>query len=315
MRKSFVNKLTLVTDQLHTVADYCRYGATLFNQAELFYGHGSDNAFSDAYTLVMYALSLPAEVNSSLMNCRLIESEKEEILTLFNRRVEEQIPVAYITNIAYFAQLPFYVDERVLIPRSPFGELIENHFFPYITQEQTPKRVLDLCTGSGCIAIACASYFAEAEVDAVDLSIDALNVAQMNIENHGVSEQVIPIQSDVFSGVEGQSYDLIVTNPPYVDQQDIDALPAEYLHEPEMGLGCGEDGLDIVRKILAESASHLNDDGLLFCEVGNSEVHVKALYPDVPFTWLTFERGGHGVFMLTKAQLVEFAAIFNAALK
>jgi ribosomal protein L3 glutamine methyltransferase len=310
-----VNKLTSVTNQLHTIADYCRYGATLFNQAELFYGHGSDNAFSDAYTLVMYALSLPAEVNSSLMSCRLIESEKEEILTLFNRRVEEQIPVAYITNIAYFAQLPFYVDERVLIPRSPFGELIENFFSPYISEEKTPKRILDLCTGSGCIAIACASYFADAEVDAVDLSIDALNVAQMNIENHGVSEQVIPIQSDVFSGVEGQSYDLIVTNPPYVDQQDIDALPAEYLHEPEMGLGCGVDGLDIVRKILAESASHLNDDGLLFCEVGNSEVHVKALYPNVPFTWLTFERGGHGVFMLTKAQLLEFAATFDAAVK
>jgi len=304
-----------VTNQLHTIADYCRYGATLFNQAELFYGHGSDNAFSDAYTLVMYALSLPVEVNSSLMNCRLIESEKEEILALFNRRVEEQIPVAYITNIAYFAQLPFYVDERVLIPRSPIGELIESHFSPYITDEKAPKRILDLCTGSGCIAIACASYFADAEVDAVDLSVDALNVAQINIENHGVSEQVIPIQSDVFSGVEGQSYDLIVTNPPYVDQYDIDTLPAEYLHEPEMGLGCGVDGLDIVRKILAQSAEHLNDEGLLFCEVGNSEVHVKALYPDVPFIWLTFERGGHGVFMLTKAQLVEFAATFNAALK
>jgi len=310
-----VNKLTPVTSQLHSIADYCRYGTTLFNQAELFYGHGSDNAFSDAYTLVMYALSLPAEVNSSLMSCRLVETEKEFVLALFNRRVEEQIPVAYITNIAYFAQLPFYVDERVLIPRSPFGELIEQQFSPYIAANKPPKRILDLCTGSGCIAIACASNFSDAEVDAVDLSIDALNVAQINIENHGLSAQVIPIQSDVFSGVEGQVYDLIVTNPPYVDQQDIDSLPAEYLHEPEMGLGCGEDGLDIVRKILAESAKHLSEDGLLFCEVGNSEVHVKALYPDIPFTWLTFERGGHGVFMLTKLQLVEYAASFAAVLK
>ncbi len=310
-----MNKLTSVTSQLHSVGDYCRYGATLFNQAELFYGHGSDNAFSDAYTLVMYALSLPSEVNSSLMNCRLIETEKENVLALFNRRIEEQIPVAYITNIAYFARLPFYVDERVLIPRSPFGELIEHQFFPYIATNKAPKRILDLCTGSGCIAIACASYFSDAEVDAVDLSVDALNVAQINIENHGVSEQVIPIQSDVFSGVEGQVYDLIVTNPPYVDQQDIDSLPAEYLHEPEMGLGCGADGLDIVRKILAESAKHLNDGGLLFCEVGNSEVHVKALYPNIPFTWLTFERGGHGVFMLSKSQLIEYAASFSAALK
>lgn len=310
-----MNKLTAIANQLHTVADYCRYGATLFNQAELFYGHGSDNAFNDAYILVMYALSLPNDVDDSIMTCRLVDSEKLAILALFARRVDEQIPVAYITNVAYFAQLPFYVDERVLIPRSPIGELIENQFFPYIVCDSTPKRILDLCTGSACIAIACASYFSEAEVDAVDLSIDALNVAQINIENHGLCEQVIPIQSDVFSGVEGQSYDLIVTNPPYVDKQDIDSLPQEYQHEPEMGLGCGDDGLDIVRVILAESAKHLNDGGLLFCEVGNSEVHVKALYKEVPFTWHTFERGGHGVFMLTKAQLVEFAPVFNAALK
>jgi ribosomal protein L3 glutamine methyltransferase len=287
----------------------------LFNQAELFYGHGSENAFNDAYILVMYTLSLPNDVDDSLMTCRLIDSEKETILALFTRRIEEKIPVAYITNVAYFAQLPFYVDERVLIPRSPIGELIENQFFPYVTSNKTPQRILDLCTGSGCIAIACASYFDGAEVDAVDLSIDALNVAQINIENHGLSEQVIPIQSDVFSGVEGQRYDLIVTNPPYVDQQDIESLPQEYLHEPEMGLGCGVDGLDIVRVILAKSAEHLNDNGLLFCEVGNSEVHVKNLYREVPFTWLDFERGGHGVFMLTKAQLVEFEAVFIAALK
>ena len=310
-----MSKLTDVAEQLHTVADYCRYGATLFNQAELFYGHGSDNAFNDAYILVMYALSLPNDVDDSIMTCRLVDSEKLNILALFSRRVEEQIPVAYITNIAYFAQLPFYVDERVLIPRSPIGELIENQFFPYIATNKAPKRILDLCTGSGCIAIACASYFAETEVDAVDLSVDALNVAQLNIENHGLCEQVIPIQSDIFSGVEGQSYDLIVSNPPYVDQHDIESLPQEYHHEPEMGLGCGEDGLDIVRVILAESAEHLNDGGLLFCEVGNSEVHVKALYKEVPFTWLNFERGGHGVFMLTKAQLVEYAAVFNSALK
>lgn len=310
-----MGKLTSVTSQLHTIADYCRYGATLFNQSELFYGHGSDNAFNDAYILVMYALSLPNDVDDSIMTCRLVDSEKQNVLALFSRRIEEQIPVAYITNIAYFAQLPFYVDERVLIPRSPIGELIENKFFPYIAANKTPKRILDLCTGSGCIAIACASYFSEAEVDAVDLSIDALNVAQMNIENHGLCEQVIPIHSDVFSGVAGQSYDLIVSNPPYVDQQDIDSMPQEYQHEPEMGLGCGHDGLDIVRIILAKSAQYLNDGGLLFCEVGNSEVHVRALYKDVPFTWLNFERGGHGVFMLTKAQLIEFSAVFTAALE
>ena len=303
-----------ITKQLHSIADYCRYGASLFNQAELFYGHGTDNALSEAQTLVMFALSLPDNMAEQVMTCRLLEHEKQNILVLFEQRITTQKPVAYITNLAYFAQLPFYVDERVLVPRSPIAELIERHFAPYFSDQKPPQRILDLCTGSGCIAIACASYFPEAEVDAADLSIDALNVAQINIENHGLSEQVIPIQSDVFSGVEGQCYDLIVTNPPYVDQEDIDSLPAEYTHEPEMGLGCGEDGLDIVRTILAQSAQHLSENGVLICEVGNSQCHVEACYPDVDFTWLTFERGGHGVFVLTKAQLVKYSALFTQAL-
>jgi len=306
--------ITDISEQLHTINDFCRYGASQFNQAELYFGHGTDNAWSEALTLVMYVLALPEDIHTQVLECRLISSEKIEILTLFQRRINEQIPAAYITHLAYFAQLPFYVDERVLVPRSPIGELIENRFSSYISANKQPKRILDLCTGSGCIAIACASYFDNVEVDAVDLSVDALNVAQINIENHGLNEQVIPIQSDVFSGVEGQSYDLIVTNPPYVDQHDVDTLPAEYQHEPEMGLGCGVDGLDIVRVILAQSAEHLSDDGILVCEVGNSQVHVEALYPEVPFTWLSFERGGHGVFLLTKAQLVEFAPSFDAAL-
>jgi ribosomal protein L3 glutamine methyltransferase len=278
-----------------------------------FYGHGNDNALSEAYTLVMFALSLPEDTGEQVMACRLLDQEKQNILALFEQRTTTQKPVAYITNLAYFAQLPFYVDERVLVPRSPIAELIERHFTPYFSDITPPQRILDLCTGSGCIAIACASYFPEAEVDAIDLSIDALNVAQMNIENHGLSEQVIPIQSDVFSGVQGQSYDLIVTNPPYVDQEDIDSLPAEFTHEPAMGLGCGEDGLDIVRTILAQSAQHLTEKGVLICEVGNSQYHLEALYPEVDFTWLTFERGGHGVFVLLKSQLVKHAALFNQA--
>ncbi len=305
--------IEIITEQLHTIADYCRYGASLFNQAELFFGHGNDNALHEAHTLVMFALSLPQEMSEEVLNCRLIKQEKQNILALFEQRITTQKPIAYITNLAYFAQLPFYVDERVLVPRSPIGELIEKHFAPYFSEEKPPQHILDLCTGSGCIAIACASYFPEAEVDAVDLSLDALDVAQMNIENHGLNEQVIPIQSDVFSGVEGQSYDLIVTNPPYVDQQDIDCLPAEFTHEPEMGLGCGVDGLDIVRVILAESAGHLTENGILICEVGNSQYHVEALYPEVEFTWLTFERGGHGVFMLNKAQLEKHAELFAGA--
>lgn len=306
---------TEITEQLHTVADYVRFAASEFNRADLFFGHGHDNAWDEAITLMMFLLELPDQLTEHVMQCRLTNDEKTQALDIISRRITEQIPAAYITHQAYFAELPFYVDERVLVPRSPIGEWIQKRFSPIISDEKPVKRILDLCTGSGCIAIACASYFPEAEVDAVDLSIDALNVAQINIENHGLTEQVIPIQSDVFSGIVGQKYDLIVSNPPYVDQEDIDSLPVEFTHEPEMGLGCGSDGLDIVRQILAEGAEHLNENGILICEVGNSQVHVEALYPEVDFQWLTFERGGHGVFMLTQKQLVQFQAIFNYALK
>ncbi|WP_077285819.1 50S ribosomal protein L3 N(5)-glutamine methyltransferase [Cognaticolwellia aestuarii] len=298
-----------VSEQLHTVNDYVRFGASQFNQAELYFGHGTNNAWDEALTLVMHQLALPLDMSVELMPCRLVSQERVAILQLFERRIVEGLPAAYLTNQAMFCGLPFYVDERVLVPRSPIGELIDNHFDGLIPQ--SPQRILDLCTGSGCIAIACAVAYPEAEVDALDLSIDALNVAQINIEGHGLSAQVIPIQSDVFSGVVGQSYDLIVTNPPYVDQEDVDALPQEFLHEPEMGLGSGFDGLDIVRQILAQAANHLTEHGVLICEVGNSQVHLTAAFPHVPFQWLEFERGGHGVFRLTKAQLEQHQQDFS----
>lgn len=303
--------LSLVKPELETIGDYTRYAASQFNEANLCFGHGTDNAWDEAITLVMYALSLPSVLHEKVFNCKVVEAEKQPILDIIEARIVKEIPAAYLTNQAMFANLPFYVDERVLVPRSPIGELIEERFSKTLHPKQHYRRILDLCTGSGCIAIACATYFPESEVDAVDLSVDALNVTQMNVENHGLIEQVIPILSDVFSGVEGLTYDLIVSNPPYVDEDDIDSLPQEFLHEPEMGLGCGSDGLDIVRKILAQSAKHLNEYGSLICEVGNSQVHVEAEYPEVPFEWLSFERGGHGVFMLTKAQLVKYADIFN----
>lgn len=298
-----------VSEQLHTIGDYVRFGASQFNQAELYFGHGTINALDEAITLIMHQLSLPNDMVDELMSCRLVTQEKQAILHLFERRITEGLPAAYLTNQAIFCDLPFYVDDRVLVPRSPIGELIGNKFLGLI--DSPPKRILDLCTGSGCIAIACAVKFPDADVDALDLSIDALNVAQINIEGHDLAAQVIPIQSDVFSGVKGQCYDLIVTNPPYVDQEDVDALPQEFLHEPEMGLGSGFDGLDITRKILSEAASHLNDDGVLICEVGNSQVHLAEAFPSVPFQWLTFERGGHGVFRLTKAQLEQHQQVFS----
>ena len=299
-----------VSEQLHTIGDYVRFGASQFNQAELYFGHGTINAWDEAITLIMHQLSLPSDMVDELMQCRLVAQEKQAILALFERRITEGLPAAYLTNQAMFCGLPFYVDERVLVPRSPIGELIGNKFEGLV--DSAPQQILDLCTGSGCIAIACAINFPEADVDAADLSVDALNVAQMNIEGHGLVEQVIPIYSDVFSGVEGQSYDLIVTNPPYVDQEDVDALPQEFLHEPKMGLGSGFDGLDITRQILSEAANHLNDNGVLICEVGNSQVHLTAAFPNVPFQWLTFERGGHGVFRITKAQLQQHQQEFSS---
>lgn len=300
-----------INEQLNTTGDFVRFATSQFNQADLYFGHGTNNAWDEAISLIMFTLNLPESLFEQVFSCQLTSDEKNDVLSIIEKRIIEEIPAAYLTNQAVFANLPFYVDQRVLVPRSPIGELIENRFVNLIDENSVPHRILDLCTGSGCIAIACAYAFPEAEVDAVDLSIDALNVANINIENHGLSEQVIPIQSDVFSGVEGQIYDLIVTNPPYVDQDDVDSLPQEYLHEPEMGLGCGDDGLDIVRKILAESAAHLSENGILICEVGNSQIHVASVYPEVPFKWLTFEHGGHGVFMLTKAQLEEFSDIFK----
>ncbi|WP_286233157.1 50S ribosomal protein L3 N(5)-glutamine methyltransferase [Thalassotalea sediminis] len=304
-----------LAEQLVTVGDFVRFAASEFNRADLFFGHGNDNAWDEAITLIMFTLALPSQLTEHIMQCRLTHDEKLSCLALIDKRISEQLPAAYLTNQAYFAGLPFYVDERTLVPRSPIGEWIEKRFSPVIDESKEVHRILDLCTGSGCIAIACAHYFPEAEVDALDLSLDALNVAQINIENHGLLEQVIPIQSDLFSSVDALKYDLIVTNPPYVDQEDVEALPTEFTHEPEMGLGSGPDGLDITRVILAEAAQHLNEDGLLICEVGNSQVHLEAVYPEVAFQWLTFERGGHGVFWLNKAQLVQHQEIFNQRVK
>ena len=302
-----------VTTDLHTIADFLRWGVSRFNEADLYYGHGSDNAWDEVVNLTLFALHLPGNMDNAIMQTRLTKTEKIEVINLILRRIDERIPAAYLTNLAYFAGLPFYVDERVLVPRSPIGELIENKFSEQITA--VPARILDLCTGSGCIAIACAYAFPEAEVDALDLSDDALEVASLNIHNHELNEQVIPIKSDVFSGVPGGKYDLIVTNPPYVDAEDIGDMPDEFHHEPEMGLGCGDDGLDIVRTILAQASEHLSDEGVLICEVGNSMLHVSAEYPEVDFTWIDFEHGGLGVFKLTQQQLLQHKELFEQKAK
>lgn len=298
----------MITSRLRTVRDHIRWAVSRFHGEELFFGHGTDNAWDEARLLVLGALNLPYEIADSYLDCRLEEDEIVRVQHLLKRRMEERVPAAYLIGEAWFCGMSFIVDPRVLVPRSPIGELIENRFEPWLAQ--APARILDLCTGSGCIGIACADVFPEAEVVLADLSFEALEVANQNIERHGQEERVYTVQGDGFEGLPGQRFDLIVSNPPYVDAEDFADMPAEYQHEPGLGLACGEDGLNLVRRMLAEAADHLSEKGLLIVEVGNSQVHVEALYPEVDFAWLDFQRGGHGVFMLTADQCREHQALF-----
>ncbi|MDP0404217.1 50S ribosomal protein L3 N(5)-glutamine methyltransferase [Glaesserella parasuis] len=297
-----------VADDLATILDMMRWAYSYFNASDLYYGHGHDNAWDEANQLVLTALALPMDVPETLYASRLTRVEKERIIEMVEQRLGLRKPVAYLTNSAWFSGLEFYVDERVIVPRSPIGELIQQGFTGILRAE--PKRILDMCTGSGCIAIACADKFPNAEIDAVDLSVDALNVAEINIERHNMAHRVFPFQSDLFDDLSQDRYDLIVTNPPYVDQEDLDDMPEEFHHEPEMALGSGVDGLDITKRILAQAADFLSDNGVLVCEVGNSMVHLIEQFPSVPFHWLEFKNGGLGVFSLTREQLVANRHLF-----
>lgn len=305
MDKIFVEE---AVSELHTLQDMIRWTVSRFNAANLFYGHGTDNAWDEAVQLILPTLYLPIDVPPHVLNSRLTGSERLRIVERVIKRINERTPIAYLTNKAWFCGLEFYVDERVLVPRSPIGELIEAQFQPWLIDE--PVRIMDLCTGSGCIAIACAHAFPDAEVDAIDISTDALQVAEQNIQDHGMEQQVFPIRSDLFRDLPKEKYNLIVSNPPYVDQEDMNSLPKEFKHEPELGLAAGTDGLKLVRRILANAAGYLTDNGILICEVGNSMVHMMNQYDHIQFTWLEFENGGHGVFMLTRQQLVDCASDF-----
>jgi len=286
------------------VGDAIQWGADKFDSSELYFGHGFDNAWDEAANLVLYVLLLPWDTHTDILYRKLTEKEKEKISNLYDRRIKEQIPSAYLVGEAWFAGLKFLVDSRVLVPRSPIAELIENQFTPWLPQ--VPKTILDLCTGSGCIGIACAHYFPEAEVNLSDISTDALAVAEENISLHKVSNRVESFKSDLFAGLGDKVYDLIVSNPPYVDTEDLSSMPKEYHHEPEIGLASGFDGLDFTRRLLIEAVQHLSETGVLIVEVGNSWSALDNAFPNVPFLWLEFERGGHGVFMLTADQLREY---------
>lgn len=299
------NQIEFETAELNTLTDFMRWGASRFVEAGLTYGHGLSSPLDEAVYLVLRALHLPVDTPNTYWSSVLTKSEKQDVVHVLQRRINEQIPAAYIFQEGWFAGLQFYIDERVLVPRSPIVELVENQFAPWVAADDV-ETVLDLCTGSGCIGIACAYAFPYAQVDLSDVSEEALQVANINIKKHDASQRVTAIQSDLFDNLKGKKYDLIVSNPPYVDQEDMQALSAEFHHEPELGLSSGNDGLDITKKILQEAAEHLTENGVLVVEVGNSQYALMELYPDFPFQWVEFERGGDGVFVTNKQDLSVF---------
>ncbi|OOF53682.1 50S ribosomal protein L3 N(5)-glutamine methyltransferase [Rodentibacter trehalosifermentans] len=297
-----------VAHELYTIQDFLRWTYSVFNRSEIYYGQGYDNAWDESLLLVLAGLQLPLDLPTELFHSRLTPSEKESLIQLVLTRIEQRVPVAYLTNSAWFCGHEFYVDERTIIPRSPISALIQEGFEGVV--KQTPRHILDLCTGSGCIAIACAYAFPKAEVDAVDLSVEALNVAEINIARHQMEHRVFPIQSNLFEHIGGQKYELIVTNPPYVDEEDLADMPEEFHFEPELALGSGVDGLDITKQILKQAPDYLTEQGVLVCEVGNSMVSLIEQYPDVPFNWLELKNGGLGVFSLTREALLKYHHLF-----
>lgn len=298
-----------IIEELRTIRDYVRWCAASFRRNNVYFGHGTDNALDESIRLVFHCAGLSLGSEDVFMDAALTKTERVSVLEMLRKRIEERTPLPYLTGVAWFSGLEFSVDERVLVPRSPFAELIEGGFSPWLRSESLTS-VLDLCTGCGCIGIATAHYFEEAAVDLVDVSPEALLVAQENIARYELEHRVKTIESDLFSALEGKQYQLIVSNPPYVDKEDLLSMPSEYQHEPALALGSGDDGLDLTRKILRESPRYLADEGVLIVEVGNSCIALEKAYPNVAFTWLEFERGGHGVFVFTREELLHYASYF-----
>ncbi|MFY9332552.1 MAG: 50S ribosomal protein L3 N(5)-glutamine methyltransferase [Porticoccaceae bacterium] len=292
-----------------TVEQILTEGQLLFETSDLYFGHGTDNAWDEAVFLVFYALDLPPDADRSVLNQQLTDIQCKAIHQLFEQRIRDRIPAAYLAGRAWFCGLPFAVDKRVIIPRSPIAELIMSGFHPWCSTE--PQRLLDLCTGSGCIGIACAYAFENAEVVLSDICADALQVAQQNIQQHDLAARVSAVQSDLFENLADQKFDLIVSNPPYVDADDYASMPDEYFHEPELALASGNDGLDFTRRLLREAHDYLTEHGVLIVEVGNSGEALDRLFPSVPFLWLEFSEGDGGVFLLTRDQLLEHRESFE----
>ena len=327
-------------EQLVSIRDFIRFSVTQLRNYDVVVAQGTTDEFAEASAIVLHSLALDWSANEQILDCRLTISEKQLVLSLLEERIAERKPLSYLINLSYFCDLPFYVDERVLIPRSPIAELIRQQFHPYfdvnelakplgksvneqaaafydhgleVKQLSQPERILDLCTGSGCIAIALATRFVDALVDAVDIDKSALEVAMVNVDHHDLGHQVNVIESDLFAKIPAEhQYELIVTNPPYVDAAIMAELPPEFLYEPEHALAAGQDGLDLVHRILFEAPDYLSPEGLLVCEVGDSEWALKQAYPEIQFDWLKFAHGGHGVFAITYDELMAHRELFNA---
>ncbi len=292
------------TQNLLTVRDYLRFAVSRFYQAKLFFGHGSSEAYDEAVYLILHTLHLPIDTLAPFLDAHLTPSERSDVLNIIQRRVEQRIPAAYLTHEAFLGEYSFYVDERVIVPRSFIAELLRQQLSPWIADPESITSVLDLCTGSGCLAILAADAFPNALIDAVDLSSDALDVANRNVSDYELEARVSLIESDLFARLEGRQYDLIISNPPYVDAESVASLPQEYLHEPTLALGSGNDGLDATRLILQHAAAHLTDNGILIVEIGHNRDVLEAAYPTLPFTWLDVTAGDQFVFMLHRNDLI-----------
>ncbi len=297
--------------ELMTLRDLIRWGVSAFNEADLSFVQGMPNALDEAVYLCLSALNLPPDFSEEFFDCVLTFEERKTVLEYYRQRIENKKPASYITNEAWFAGLSFYVDERVLIPRSPFAELVQQQFAPWINADEV-SNILELCTGSGCIAIACATAFDQTEVVASDISGDALKVAEINRHNHGLEQRLQLIESDLYANVPLKPYDIIVSNPPYISEQEMAELTDELRAEPALGLAAGEAGLDVVIPLLQGAREFLSDHGILVVEVGYSQPALEASLPDVPFMWLDFEHGGEGVFLLTAQQLEDYQSDFDA---
>ncbi|MAF03174.1 MULTISPECIES: 50S ribosomal protein L3 N(5)-glutamine methyltransferase [unclassified Herbaspirillum] len=293
----------MTPNNFSTVRDLLRYAVTRFNTEQLFFGHGSSNALDEAAYLILHTLKLPLDQLDPFLDARLLPEEIASVMRVIERRSKDRVPAAYITNEAWLGAYRFYVDERVIVPRSFIAELIPQHFSPWIQDPEALVNALDLCTGSGCLPILLADAFPNAQIDAVDISADALAVARKNVDEYQLQERINLVESDLYTQLPLRKYDLIISNPPYVNSGSMSKLPQEYLREPQLALAGGEDGMDLVRKIVAGAAERLTPEGVLVVEIGNERAFAEAAFPELELTWLTTSAGDDMVFLVTAEQL------------